>query len=770
MYDSLTLLLTKDMSVFDALGYLTNYLKEAHTSGRHHLADLYELVQYAGNIVPRLYLMITVGSVYMGMEASPIKEIMRDMMEMSRGVQHPIRGLFLRHYLSGQTKDFMPIGQADGVQGNLQDSIQFTLTNFIEMNKLWVRLQHQGHSRDRQLREMERTELKTLVGTNLVRLSQLDGIDLSLYTGQILPAVLEQVIQCRDVLAQEYLLEVITQVYPDEYHLRTLDQILSAIAKLNPHVNVKQIVIQIIDRLAGYAAREAEEKNGILEDSVKEVTTKLEETDVNGESASSTAEVKDATRGIPADVKLFDIFWQQVLDLVKLRNDLKIQDISAMLVSLSNLVLNCYPNDLDYMDKIMTYALAKTEESANSTDLHSNEAKDNLLKLLLAPITAYKSLVTVFAIPSYMPLLDKQSYSIRRSVAASVADSLLQRQSPITTKSETEGIFGLLKVLIADDSEVANGRERSGRGNGDNDDVIEEQGWLARIVHFITNDDLEANFELLLVARNALVLGGERTKYTFPALVMSTLKLARKWKSREHLSDSWSSKSSAVFKFVHQAVSTVYQCPNTAESSLRLFLYAGQIADQCEMEEVSYEFFAQAYTVYEDSISESKAQYQAVCTIVSALQQTRSFSRDNYDTLITKSALHGAKLLKKPDQTRAILAASHLWCATDIPARGEEDEKTLYRDDKRVLECLQKALKIADACMDTAVSIQLFVEILNQYIYYFDKQNDAVCMMKDELTSDCAKVYQWPHRPDQTEHGEHGTYEFAAKPRNQLGI
>ncbi|KAG6329422.1 hypothetical protein ID866_9666, partial [Astraeus odoratus] len=50
------------MAVFDSLRHLSNYLYDAHTQGRHHLADLYELVQYAGNIVPRLYLMITVGS------------------------------------------------------------------------------------------------------------------------------------------------------------------------------------------------------------------------------------------------------------------------------------------------------------------------------------------------------------------------------------------------------------------------------------------------------------------------------------------------------------------------------------------------------------------------------------------------------------------------------------------------------------------------------------------------------------------------------------
>lgn len=102
------------MAVFDALRHVSNYLLDAHTSGRHHLADLYELVQYAGNIVPRLYLMITVGSVYMSIPDAPVKEIMKDMMEMSRGVQHPTRGLFLRHYLSGQTRDHLPIGDSQG--------------------------------------------------------------------------------------------------------------------------------------------------------------------------------------------------------------------------------------------------------------------------------------------------------------------------------------------------------------------------------------------------------------------------------------------------------------------------------------------------------------------------------------------------------------------------------------------------------------------------------------------------------------------------------
>jgi hypothetical protein len=96
------------------------------------------------------------------------------------------------------------------------------LTNFIEMNKLWVRLQHQGHSRDREKREMERRELRILVGTNLVRLSQLEGVDLDMYQRTILPSILEQVVNCKDVIAQEYLMEVVIQVCRCNEDLRRL--------------------------------------------------------------------------------------------------------------------------------------------------------------------------------------------------------------------------------------------------------------------------------------------------------------------------------------------------------------------------------------------------------------------------------------------------------------------------------------------------------------------------------------------------------------------
>lgn len=54
------------------------------------------------------YLLITVGSVFIKSKKAPAKDIMFDLVEMSKGIQHPLRGLFLRYYLSQKTKDKLP--------------------------------------------------------------------------------------------------------------------------------------------------------------------------------------------------------------------------------------------------------------------------------------------------------------------------------------------------------------------------------------------------------------------------------------------------------------------------------------------------------------------------------------------------------------------------------------------------------------------------------------------------------------------------------------
>lgn len=116
--------------------------------------------------------------------------------------------------------------------------------------------------------------------------------------------------------------------------------------------------------------------------------------------------------------------------------------------------------------------------------------------------------------------------------------------------------------------------------------------------------------------------------------------------------------------------------------ALRLFLLAAQISDECGFEDLTYDFYVQAFSVYEDSISESRAQLQAITLIIGTLNGAKVFGVDNYDTLITKAALHGAKLLKKSHQATAVGLASHLWWQEAPPPIDSEESQPTAKEPK----------------------------------------------------------------------------------------
>ncbi|KAI9343524.1 vacuolar protein sorting-associated protein 35 [Obelidium mucronatum] len=410
------------MALFDQLRHLSAYLYDAHMSGRHHLSDLYELVQYAGSIVPRLYLMITVGSVFMRVsnelkaqqpssaskkgkepiraddgekitarpinpihDVPPIKELLKDMLDMTLGVQHPVRGLFLRYYLTSMCRDYMPNGDVDNIFGCRLDSIQFLLQNFVEMNKLWVRLQYIGHSREREQREMERRELKLLVGSNLLRLSQIDGLTPEIFVNLILPSIMSEVVNCRDVMAQEYLMEVVIQVFPDDFHLHTLDLFLSATSQLSRNVNVKQTIMSLVNRFTAFARRAREEH-----------AIKVKEASAKGETLAPIS-------GIPNEIPLFEIFWEQVTQHIGVRPEFELHDVITLLSSLIELSTGCYPTRVDYVDLIIGYAKDRVQDVVVNKQpaMTSPETAASLLQLLLTTLSAHKSNPLVFlAFPS----------------------------------------------------------------------------------------------------------------------------------------------------------------------------------------------------------------------------------------------------------------------------------------------------------------------------------------------------------------------------------
>ena len=247
------------MQANDDLRSLEAYFSEEKGKGRS-LADLYELVQHAGNVLPRLYLLCTVGACYIRSREAPAKAVLQDMVDMCKGVQHPTRGLFLRAYLVQQCRGLLPdtgSAYAGGAGGDVVDAIEFLLSNFTDMNKLWVRMKRQGSPRERDGRERERAQLSDLVGKNLTQISQLEGLTFPLYADVVLPRVLEQVVACKDELAQGYLMQCVAAAFPDDFHVGTLEALLGVLPQLQPGVKLAAVMGSLLERLAGYAAREA---------------------------------------------------------------------------------------------------------------------------------------------------------------------------------------------------------------------------------------------------------------------------------------------------------------------------------------------------------------------------------------------------------------------------------------------------------------------------------------------------------------------------------
>jgi len=678
------------MATCDQLRHLELYLLDEFQKGRK-VSDLYELVQYAGNIVPRLYLLITVGTVYIKTNEYSRKDILRDLVEMCRGVQHPLRGLFLRNYLLQCTRNVLPDtlepGQfAEGQDpGRIDDSIDFIQLNFAEMNKLWVRMQHQGHSRERERREKERMELRILVGTNLVRLSQLEMVDVNMFGRLVLPGILEQVVSCRDAIAQEYLMECIIQVFPDEFHLACLTSFLEACAELQPAVNVKNIVIGLIDRLAAFATRED-------------------------------------SPGIPGNIELFQIFSDEISSIIKARPDMPPEDIVSLEVSLMNLAYKCYTDRIDMIDTVLNNTKQLFASAEITIVEHRTPVGRELEKLLKIPVDSYNDILTVLSLEHFIPLLNCYDYSGRKEMSAYLVNNVINNATLIPSPEKVETILTMVAPLVSDQTD---GPTADQSKSEDKEEWEEEQGLMGRIVHLLQADTADQQYLVLTAARKHFSAGGPlRLPHTLPPLVFQAYQLARKFYSLKDEDEKWDPKVEKIFKFCHSTVSALVKA-ELAELPLRLFLQGALACNAIPFanhETVAYEYMSQAFSLYEDEISDSRAQLAAISLIIGTFQQMSCFSDENHDPLRSQCALAAAKLLKKPDQCRGVLQVSHLfWSAASKATEGKP-----ARDGKKVVDCLKKGLKIARQCMDAGVQVQLLVEILNHYVLFYEAGNTNI--------------------------------------------
>ncbi|RLO01100.1 hypothetical protein DYB28_010110, partial [Aphanomyces astaci] len=628
------------MLVVDELRELSGYVDTLRSSV--NLRTLYEQVQQSGNIVPRLYLLVTVGTVFMRHDASVTKDILNDLVEMVKGVQYAQRGLFLRHYLVVSVKEHL--GGVD-----IADAVSFLLQNWDETIQLWIRMQHQSNIKDKKQREKERQELKTLVGTSLVRLSQHDDVTTSLYTTTLLPKILAIVVKARDKIAQEYLTDCLIQVFPDEFHLDSIQLFLDAMANLHPQVDISEPVVALLTRLAKY---------------------------------------HHATPNHGRDL------------LIKCSHSLYCRETEVSSASLLRLyagvlefVLACFHNPLPSMSRAAVSATAFLVR----VKMRSDAVVEAGERLALVPLEALgvAALEDPALEASVVTTLQWLPVPNRKRAAYRFCTSVIKRRVSITEPATAEKVFTLLLPLIRDE---VNPADLSAPSRAT---VEREQHALAKLTHLLVHPTPSTQFEMYSHTRRLLGQGGlERIRFTLVPLVLLSLQLARRVFQAE----------APILQFVHEmATALASKVEGTIESTLsvNLFVQCALAADQCRLDAIAYEFFTQAFVVYEDQLSQSSQQVAALELLLGALSQVRDIRQANYDTLATKLTQYVAKLVKKKEQSGMVATCAHLfWRKAEVtkqyvvglialvkehletmePGQARADVETHYRNTLKYIE------------------------------------------------------------------------------------
>mmetsp|Transcript_128293 Transcript_128293/g.256235 ORF Transcript_128293/g.256235 Transcript_128293/m.256235 type:complete len:829 (+) Transcript_128293:44-2530(+) len=693
------------MQVFQETQHLAAFFSDKSRHGRKFL-DLYESVQHAGNILPRLYLLVTVGASYIKSKEAPAKEILKDVNELCKGVQHPLRGLFLRYYLSQMLKDKLPdTGSGyEGEGGDINDAFDFVFTNFNESNRLWVRIQNQGPTKDKQKREKERHDLRVLVGANLVRLSQLEGMTTDFYNNLALPKILDHIVTVKDTMSQQYLFESMIQVFPDEFHIRTLELLLSAYTKALPNVDMKPIMVTLMERLARY----------------------LQEGD--GAQAFAGMDI----------FSLFRSHLQQILERALEGGSTSGQattaaaDISAPLevqAAFMEFTLSLYPDKLHYVDIILESTAQIVKKYMAATDITGSGNKlggpgaEKVVDLLSHPLKTLS--LSVLEMEHYPTLLGYLNFETRKQVAISLVNTVIEQNLPLTSVDAVNNLFNFITPLIKDEDDTPS-NEGSGPGKAE---FAQQQTEVCKLVHQIRVEDTDLAFRMISAMRGFFGQGGPvRLAYTLQPTFFAAMGLIPRIRERDERRADEEGDGPApqvtvkkIFQFMHKTNTALVQ--SSPDASLILWLAAAAIADQCErgsgsqgsFEPICYEFLTQALIVFEDELSDSAKQFSGIFKLVGSLTQITCLEAENFDNIGTKITQHAARLLKKPLQCRAVAACSHLfWC----DAR---------RDGKRVLECLQKCLKIADNVVTSdSKQVGLWVEMLDKYSYYYEHECEDV--------------------------------------------
>lgn len=369
------------MNVREQLENLESYFVKITEENKIDYVELYTKVQYTIKIIPRLYMLILCGIIHIKSKKIKPSIILNDIIQFIKGIQNPIRGLFIHDYLIHKIRHILPdINNDYKSEGESTEfSINYILTNLSDMNNLWCKMIPSAKSRNIELKNNERNDVKMLIGSNLDKLSHLDGLSLELYKNCVLPSLSKIIVNSKDAMSQEYLLNCIIDTFPNEYHLCSMKELMEILSQLNVNINYNAIIEPLLKRIIDY---------------YKEYKTPTTTPNTPTPEQEQTTATSSNTL-IPDNemmIKIFKEINDGIIHFIEVRPKMKTQDILHIEYNLIYFIMKTFGKDkeamLIYVENIFKYCCQIIIQRSNKQKM-SNEIENEIVNLLSLTLKSY---------------------------------------------------------------------------------------------------------------------------------------------------------------------------------------------------------------------------------------------------------------------------------------------------------------------------------------------------------------------------------------------
>ena len=700
--------------VVNELIQVHKYMNEEISFGREPW-DIYESVQQCRYVIPRLYLTIIAGSVYLEHSPEKCKELIEDLLDIVKQAQSPLRTIFVRYFLTKVIARVLPDEDNKDIKegcGTILDTIYFLIKNLEEMNRAWIRMTLNASLDEKPILEKERLDIKMLIKDAIYIISKLKGMNNNLFEKEILPKIIEIIFMYDDYISQEFIMECILTDFPESYIIKNLDFLLLTLSKLGEGVDKKKLFVIVLEKLFNYYKNNIENKEGEEKEKI----------------------LNEVHGAYPVVLRNFNIIIQKQEKSVQ--NLLNILEINYNFIKFC---VYCAPEEEKLIS--INHGLNSTYSiliSANVSILFQDQL-NKIHDILSIPL---ESIYSIFDMANFPKLFSFLDYQNKKKLAFEIIDNLTNVNS-----HEKLDTLEKIKQLIIFLRPLEKNLDLNNNDNNNNELLIEkEQFTLIKIFSVFKTKNIDLLFQFYFEFKNLLIEGdkSQRNK-SLPCLISILIIFCKDisylYSQKIEQNEKYDISSLKSDEDFYNYLSNIYSILSELIKKLEqddqkmAFKYSFLIMRQINIINTAKEKFGEIYLslfnnsfeLYKNFEQEKKFEYfKYICQY---LMIDTIFSEELYEKILDELINEAKNMQKRSEQCNGLLIISKIYFVH-------------FKNGEKVLEYLSKAKKIADFSLTNQKNLILFVNLLNEYLYYIDSDKENIVKIEKDLIEEIIEYIQ----------------------------